>query len=207
MLRGILRKFYRPDATASQHFAERLPLNLYRTADQERSDQTTRLDAKDRPTHPSAEFPQRSPAAGRHFAATHRAPAVTLQHQHPRRASRRGLEPQRATASESVKTSQAMQTLTEPIEQCLPHPIRRRPQAGCIGKMQYTAAVLATDDAYRIPLPRFFSADLHKFAPAPYFAALSGCPPTITVTIASGLMRARKARRMSSRLTAATLAE
>ena len=69
-------------------------------------------------------------------------------------AAGQGLEPERAGAGEQIQAAGIGNRMLQPIEQGLAHPIRCRPQARNIGKIDAPAAPAAADDAHRIAAAR-----------------------------------------------------
>ena len=116
---------------------------------------------------------------------------LAFHHHHPTRTARERLKAQRTTSGKQIETTEPIQSLSEPVEQRLPHPVRRRPQARCIRETDPAAAPVPANDA-----------NLIQGAGAADFP--SPGPATITVTKASGRIRRENADRTSACVTRST---
>ena len=83
----------------------------------------------------------------RDLAQARHVPAFPLDEGRMRGAPRERFEPQRAAAGEEVEAAAARHLGHQPVEQGLPDPVRRRPDAALSRKADAPAAPLAADDA------------------------------------------------------------
>src|SRR3569833_779511 len=118
---------------------------------------------------------------------------VLIHHHRRYCAAQERLEPKHATTREEDEAACAGNDIAQPVEQGLAHTVGRGPQTLERREGQLATPPLAADDAQPV------AARAHGKAEA------ATAPPTITVTMRSGLMRRWKASRISFAPTASTL--
>ena len=77
---------------------------------------------------------------------------IVLDHDNVTCAARRGFKPKGATAGKQVKADRPGEVLSQPVEQCFPQSVGRRPQGGSVRKAHDPAAPLATNNAHLVCL-------------------------------------------------------
>ena len=97
--------------------------------------------------------PPGPPRSARGCAQSAANAAVLLHHDDPRGAAGGSLESERAAAGEEIQANQAVERLSKPVEQRLPHAVRRRPEVGPVrhldARPRHCPAMMRT----RPPLP------------------------------------------------------